>query len=317
MKRILTLLVAMVFITTSLFARPVVPHKIGSGGPNGSYFGMTEDIMSADYCHEVVKAKGYENKGSGGSTVNVDGMTKKVYNIIWTQLDVLKFMAKSQGDKVNANSMRVIMGMHSEQIHILLPVGYQPPSAKKAWYDFGKDKKKPFDIRLLKKAKIGAWGGSITSAQAISFFFQLGADVVELKGDQKKDPGIPTVVVGGMPVKAVQDILDTGKYVLLPLDHAKIAAVAPFYDKAAVTYKIGGKMEAVNTISIRALMMGKKYRSKKRNADMEALATCIKEVLPDLADDPSTNSNWGSVYDLDEAGQMINWPYFDINSPKK
>ena len=45
---------------------------------------------------------------------------------------------------------------------------------------------------------------------------------------------------------------------------------------------------------------------------MNSLATCISESLIDLADDPETDPNWQSVFELEDEGVASNWSYFEV-----
>jgi hypothetical protein len=45
---------------------------------------------------------------------------------------------------------------------------------------------------------------------------------------------------------------------------------------------------------------------------MMDLATCIEQNLADLADDPDTNPNWQTAYELGES--QANWPEFPLNN---
>lgn len=45
---------------------------------------------------------------------------------------------------------------------------------------------------------------------------------------------------------------------------------------------------------------------------MQLLGQCIIDNLADLDDDPNTNPNWGTAYELEEDGAQTNWNYFKL-----
>ena len=320
MKRFLTLAAAglMALVATSAQAANL---KIGTGGPTGNYFGMTNDI--GRYCSPIMNEAGHslEVLNSKGSLANLLGMTQKTYSIGIVQEDALRFMAKSQGRAINEKKMKIITGMHTEVLHLLIPKGWKPESDS-GFFGGLMDKmggKKPIklDVATLKGQFIGAWGGSYVSAQAMNNFLGLGAKIVDL-GEKnavnqfggKTSPKIPTLIVGGVPYKPVTALLDSGKYHLVGLDAGAFKAKADFYSRASANYTVAGKLQPTSTVGVRALMIGKVFRSKKKNAAMTVLANCVAEQLGDLADDESSNANWESVWDLEEKGDQPNWDYF-------
>ena len=293
--------------------------NMGTGGTDGNYYAMGQDIQS--YCADTISTD-LNVAETTGSVSNLLGMMNKEYSLGIVQEDVLNYNAKRNPKKVNQNRIKILTGLHEEAEHLLIPKGYQPKTneSKSLWSKFGlgnDDQPKKFELSMLKGQEIGSWGGSMVSAEALGYFFGLNIHVTEVKnkGDVN-DVSKPLVLVGGAPYKVVQDYLASGKWTLAALNYDAISQQASFYSKQNVNYQIGGKVRSVPTVGVRALLLGKSFRKKSRNEPMTELATCIYQNVADLADDPDTNPNWGSVYDYIDGDGQSNWAYFPLDESK-
>ena len=131
--------------------------------------------------------------------------------------------------KVNHNSIGVVSNLHVESFHLLIPKNWSPTATKKkSMWSWGGDDEVPVEIslNLLANQTVGSWGGSLESFRALSAFFEWNANVVEIKKEQRGNPQIPVLLVGGQPYKAVQDLLDTGKYHLVSINYNELAIKA-------------------------------------------------------------------------------------------
>jgi len=295
--------------------------KVGSGGPKGNYFSMAKDIAS--YCNEELSNSDISVHNTGGSVDNLLGMQNKRFNIGIVQEDVLQYHAKRSPSKVNKNRVKVISGLHSEAVHLLIPKGYQPKSGdKKGYFDKFFSKKSSstpkIELNMLKGQTIGSWGGSIVSAEALGYFFNLNLNVVQVPKDKQVPASnkVPLLLVGGHPYKVVEEYLASGQWLLVSLDYDKISQTASFYSRETVNYKINGKVVGTPTIGVRALLLGKSLRKKSRNLAMTEIATCINMNAADLADDPETNPLWNSVFDYIEDEEQVDWSYFPLDESK-
>ncbi|CAH1582936.1 conserved exported hypothetical protein [Vibrio jasicida] len=293
--------------------------NMGTGGTDGNYYAMGQDIQS--YCADTISTD-LNVAETTGSVSNLLGMMNKEYSLGIVQEDVLNYNAKRNPKKVNQNRIKILTGLHEEAVHLLIPKGYQPKTneSKSLWSKFGlgnDDQPKKFELSMLKGQEISSWGGSMVSAEALGYFFGLNIHVTEAKnkGDVN-DVSKPLVLVGGAPYKVVQDYLASGKWTLAALNYDAISQQASFYSKQNVNYQIGGKVRSVPTVGVRALLLGKSFRKKSRNEPMTELATCIYQNVADLADDPDTNPNWGSVYDYIDGDGQSNWAYFPLDESK-
>ncbi len=222
--------------------------------------------------------------------------------------------------------MKIISGLHVETVYLLIPKSFKPKSTtsdkKNKWGSLfakigfgGKETanvppKISFD--LLEGQDLAAWGGSVISAKALKYFTGVNFNIVDVPKEKRGNIVMPMLLVGGQPYKPVEDYLASGKYTLVGIDYEVIRNQAPFYLNVAANYNIGGKASSVSTIGVRALLIGKAFRKESRNKNMIALAQCINDSLVDLADDPDTNPNWNSVFELEADGSQTNWSYFPV-----
>ncbi|MEF1335840.1 TAXI family TRAP transporter solute-binding subunit [Vibrio rotiferianus] len=292
--------------------------NMGTDGTDGNYYAMGQDIQS--YCADIISTD-LNVAETTGSVSNLLGMMNKEYSLCIVQEDVLNYNAKRNPKKVNQNRIKILTGLHEEAVHLLIPKGYQPKTneSKSLWSKFGlgnDDQLKKFELSMLKGQEIGSWGWKL-SAEALGYFFGLNIHVTEVKnkGDVN-DVSKPLVLVGGAPYKVVQDYLASGKWTLAALNYDAISQQASFYSKQNVNYQIGGKVRSEPTVGVRALLLGKSFRKKSRNEPMTELATCIYQNVADLADDPDTNPNWGTVYDYIDGDGQFNWAYFPLDESK-
>lgn len=302
MKKI-SLLVASL-LTVSAFAGD--PFNVGTGGEKGNYFSMGNDIKS--YCKNVVPDMNIMK--SDGSIDNISGMTNKAFQAGIIQSDVLMNMAKTMPRDVNMQNMKIIAGLHVETIHLLSPIGYKPKSGSMITKFFSNDKEIT-GIQDLQGIEVASYGGSLVSANALNFFFNLNWSITSVAPDKIGSVNTPILLVGGVPYKPVEDLLKTGKWKLIPINYDSVKSTAPFYTKSEVTYTINSAPVSVQTVGVQAMLVGKSYRSADKNVVMEKLASCIEKSIPDMADDSKTNPNWVNVYENQKLGNLVNWAFFN------
>lgn len=294
------------------FAANATEFKIGTGSTTGNYYDMMGDVV--EYCSDEMGDHTLSVMESGGSDDNISGMMNKRFALGVVQTDVLYYFKRKMPNKVNENSFGVLAGLHNEYVHILIPKGYKPESSGwGSWIPWGDDENQRLDLNLLQNQKVAAWGGSVLSAKALSSYMNLNLNVIDVPPSARAKLNMPVVIVGGQDYQPVKDLLDTKRFDIVALDYAAIAQSASYYQQAAVTYKVNGKMKSVPTVSVQALLVGKSFRKKSRNQPMSDLATCINEYSADLADDYETNPNWVTVYDFIEQGGQTAWRMFPLN----
>lgn len=295
--------------TAQVFAEE--PMKLGTGSQAGSYYPMGNDIVA--FCSGDVSRPFEVVEQTAGSVGNIMDITNKKLHMGITQIDVLKYYAKTMSVKINDNRLKVISGLHMEYGHLLIPRGWEPKTSGFSGFlskiGIGESGNKGVSIDLLKGQKIGAWGGSLVSAKALSSFMQLSAQVQEIKPGDLVD--FPILIVAGQPSSAVEAYLSKG-YQLVPIDGKALKERAPFYEAVTLNYAINGKVVSRASFGVRAVLIGKASRSESRNKPLSELATCIRKSLTDLADDTDTNPNWESVYEFENSDNQIDWDYFPL-----
>lgn len=320
LKTKFSLVIGVLALSSNLFgAAELTEIRMGTGGQTGSYIKMGQDI--AKYCASgsspEVSVPIIVSEQLNGSLGNLEDINNKKLNAGMTQVDVLFFNKKRDAEKFNDNRIKIIHGLHMETVHLLIPKTYSPSNTGSMWSSFfGKlNSEQALDLNALKNQTIQAKGGSFVSAQALSYFFDLNLNVEAYTGEP--DVTKPQLIVAGQPSADVQKLLDTGKFVLIPLDYDRIKSQASFYSKVSANYKANGVLASIPTIGVQALLVGKSFRKKDSNVAMQELATCISENIADMADDDTTNPNWETAAQLTDKDNLIDWNYFELlNQPE-
>ncbi len=187
----------------------------------------------------------------------------------------------------------------------------------------------------LRGRTVYAWGGSWYSANVLSDKFGLGLQVVDLSGtvpdgkggyakvvkDQKPEPekvaamlvaqgkGVAVVAVGATNLSWVSEANGYGKqWKLLPVSNDQHAKVAGTYGIGKISYLnlSGGQ---VQTLTIPALLMTRKYTTDARVAPILAVQNCIQTKIDDLRDEGNNKSKWAEV-DPKKALAFEGWTMF-------
>ena len=268
--------------------------NIGSGGNNGNYYTVAQDIV--EYCSEEVKTKtGYSlrNIETEGSVDNLQGILNKKYSIGFVQEDVLNFFKKKdQLETIDLNTQKFLK-LYPEYLTILIPRNWEPKfnggffsKLTGLWKD-----KQPISIRSLSNQVVYAKGGALVSTQALSFFMNLNLKIID--ASKSKISG-PFIFVTGSGDPRIQAMLKSGNWWLLSFNGNELANKASFYKPARITYIVKGKTVTANTVSIMSIAYNRKYRSKKRQNALKELKQCVKSNIDDLIDDGSSNK-WSLI----------------------
>jgi len=266
---------------------------IGSGGKNGNYFAVANDIVET--CSSEIEKNfhyGLQNVETSGSVENLNGILKKKYSIGFIQQDVYEyFKKKDQLNTIELNT-RKIMYLYPEYLTILIPKGWKPKSNSffSKFQNFF-SKNKTISIMSLKNQVVYAKGGALVSAQALSFFMNLHLKIIDASHHNIDGP---LIVVTGAGDSRVQKMLASGKWFLLSFNGNELANRAGFYKSAQVTYIVNGKTQTANTVSIMSVVYARHYRSKKRRNALLAIKKCIKNNIDDLIDD-GTSDKWSLI----------------------
>lgn len=311
MKMIKKILIAIPMMVSVAFAAPTLP--VGTGSETGNYYGMMNDIGS--YCGEYLSnGLTLDIQSTGGSSENINGILNKQFAMGIVQADVLSYFQRSRPNEVNQNVIKAIAGLHDEPFHILIPRGWQPEVDKGFFGNlFGGDDPVELNIQSLRDQVIGSTGGGMISARELSNAMDLNLRVVEVNSKELAKQKIPLLLVGGVPYSPVVELLATKNWKLVSLNYHEIAGRAPIYKQTSLTYTMNGKITAVPSIAVQAILVGKSARKESRNRPMIELASCVTASIADLADDYATNPNWGLVYKFMESGGRTSWEMFPLD----
>ena len=317
MKNLLVVIMLVVMSLNVYAARGINNIKFATGGPGGSYAQMGEDIAGAKsetneyggYCLGSTGGKitTISQKGMGSETT-LKGIAGKTYGAGIVQQDVWEYYADKDRGTYNKNNVQVIADLHMEALHLLLPKGYKPDNG--FFSNTFSSKPATVDISLLTNQTIQAWGGSILSAKALSHFIGLNLNVIGTTKEKAAGTGNPILVVAGRGSDAVKAILATGQYELVGINPRAVGS-AHFYKPMGISYQVANGTVEVETIGVRALLLGKVKSKKKLNQRMINLASCIEHQYATLSDDDSTHPNWQGAFKLHESGSRTSLTYFD------
>ncbi|WP_318493311.1 TAXI family TRAP transporter solute-binding subunit [Photobacterium leiognathi] len=292
------------------------PAVVGTGSSTGTYFAMGNDIKG--WCSDEVEVPLEISESAGGSSQNIQDLLNKKIRFAMVQSDDFAFSRKQFKKRLNDSNTAVVANLHLEQLHLLVPKSYKPSSKSGGWGNlkslFGKSKPQPINLDTLKGAEVSAWGGSITSAKALSGLFGLGWKVNAIEQAAAEASNKPLLIVGSAPVSKVESLLKSNRFVLLPLSYNAIEGTRydSVYTKSSVAYSVNSQLTSTDTIAVQALLIGKKSRKDSRNLAAQQLATCIYNNSYDMADDPDTSPAWSIVADLQEENVRVDMAHFKI-----
>ena len=315
---ILLVVILAVFSLQAFAGRGVNNIKIATGGAGGSYEAMGKDIAGqitpeneyGGYCLKSTGGKITLISGPNiGSETTLKGIVGKLYGAGLVQQDVWEYFADKQPDTFNKNNVNVLADLHMEAYHLLIPKDYKPDNG--AWSNMFAAKPATMDLTQLKNQTIATWGGSTLSAKALSHFVGLNLRVIgTTKAKALSQTKTPLLIVAGRGSNSVKEALATGHYELVGINPRAVGG-ARFYKTMGISYQTGGATVEVETIGVRAQLLGKVKSKKKFNKRMINLASCIEHNYSALSDDDSTHPNWQGAFKLNEAGTRANMTYFD------
>ncbi|WP_420596574.1 TAXI family TRAP transporter solute-binding subunit [Deinococcus sp.] len=290
MKRIAILcaLLGTAFVQNSSAQSNVL--NVGTGSKGGTYATMYKNLG-----YLCTSASWLRERQTSGSVENVDLLLSNQVSLAFVQLDVLKARDQIDGDP-RAKEIRVLLPLHTEEIHLI---------AKKPTKNFLGQVRGVTKFSGLGKDKVGAWGGSVVTANVLRAKAGVDFEVVSfptreaalaaLAGDQVD----AVLAVVGQPADWVKT-LDGQQYNLVPLDipEGKINA---FYQPAKLIYPAFGA--AVPTYSVQSLLATRNFKTPDKRAQLLKYQSCAKNKLTELQENEGMHPKWNDVT-FKEAG----WP---------
>ncbi len=263
--------------------------KVSTGGPKGTYHAFFVNIQQV--CGDKVTLVEVPSKGGDA---NLDNLINKEAHVGFVQTDTLKFMAMKD-PRVNEADLQTLLPLYNEEVHLI-----SRGASKTTGGFLGVGGKTVVVTKLedLKDMKVGAWGGSVTTASAMNIFGSVGMNIVpftmenpDVAAKAALDKGEIDVIlaVGGQPLGFAKTL--TPAYRLLDISGAASSKMS-FYVPAKLNY--ANMNASVSTIAAQSYMVTRNIRSAAIKAELSTLKQCIVDNLDNLVDG-SFHPKWKEV----------------------
>lgn len=325
--------IATALFTSTAFGQGMTKAMvISTGSAAGAYNPMGNDLV--DICQLGNSTAVIQSGGSIDNHNNIWEKQPATASSGIFQYDFALYMRDR--DPRWQQSMQVVARLHDEYVQI---IALNQELKEGGWTipGFGKTiggstvVLQSFDN--LKGRTVYAWGGSFYSANVLSDKFNLGLKVVDLSGTAldgkggyitvEKDStpqkvaamliaqgkGVAVIAVGAANLSWVSEANGYSKqWKLLPVSNDQHAKVAGTYGLGKISYLnlTGGQ---VQTLTIPALLMTRKYTSEVRVAPILAVQNCIQTKIDALRDEGNNKSKWAEV-DPKKALAFEGWTMF-------
>jgi uncharacterized protein len=266
---------------------------VSTGSPTGTYSSMFKSIQML--CGDKVAL---QELNSTGSDENIDNLINKKADLAFVQTDALQMTANNDPRAGEAN-IRTLVPLHNEEVH---PIALKDLSRVSGGLSFGGknffgSKQELTSLADLNGIKVGAWGGSYTTARAIAILGGVQYEPVQFPNEAQALAALDKgqigaiIAVGGQPLGFVQK-LGPG-YKLLRIDSG-LAAKVKAYTPARVSYRNIGA-SGVETIAARAYLVTKNYTTPERRARLSALKQCILDNEGNFKEGTGHHPKWADV----------------------
>ncbi|MDB5045665.1 MAG: transporter substrate-binding protein [Deinococcus sp.] len=261
--------------------------------PNGS----TAAEMFRDLGRVCTSAAFLRQRQTSGSVENIQLLLENKVALAFVQLDVLK--ARDQIDQdPRAKDLRVLLPLNFDEIHLI---------AKRPTKDvFGRIKGVTAFSSLGGK-RVGAWGGSVITAQILKAKTKSTYTVVPLNDRAAALAALSAgqidavVAVVGQPAEWV-NTLNPAMFTLVPLDIPQ-GSLNGFYRPARLLYPRFGT--AINTYSVQRLLITRNFKTAERRVPLLAYQKCALTRLTTLQETEGMHPKWNEV-----TFKENDWPLF-------
>ena len=312
MKKSKYLIAALALIASQAFAQEVV--VVSTGGPKGTYSSFFKSIQSL--CGDIVQLV---EKPSTGSDQNIDNLINKQADAAFVQSDTLQFTAMND-PRASDSQIRVLLPMYPEEVHVvaLRNLAKTTGGFSIAGKNIGGTTTQLNSLADLDGYRVGAWGGSYTTARAISYLGGVKYEAVQFDDDKaalaalNKGEIAAIVAVGGQPLGFVKDL--NTSYKLLKIDSG-LADKVKAYMKTRVNYRNLGA-ESTETVAARSMLVVRNYASPDRKAKIAALKSCIVKNEINFKEGTGHHPKWSDV----DLTAPVSWAMYDVGTlaaPKK
>jgi TRAP-type uncharacterized transport system substrate-binding protein len=282
---------------------------VATGAEKGSTYTQMFTELAAACTRDKIGAT-LQAKFTNGSVQNLQLLTGNQVHGAFVQSDFLFLMSKT--DKAKVENVKTLVALHPEEVHFIA----RSDTKKEGGYGIGKFTIGGKDVSFnsladLRGRQVGAVGGSLVSAQAISQFS--GLDFVPVgfpSNDALKEALLAgkidaAVVVAGAPSALVESL--DGRYRLLPVDDRTAAVLKDIYTPAVLSYT-NLNQSGVSSLSTQALFVTRTFDSANMRLVLAKLRNCFNTELPNIKDSLGTHAKWQNV----KAGDTGKWPAYDL-----
>ena len=295
-------------LSAQAFAQEVV--VISTGGPKGTYSSFFKSIQMM--CGDTVQLI---EKPSAGSDANIDNLINKQADAAFVQSDTLQFTAMND-PRASDSQIRVLLPLYPEEVHVIALKDLSKTSGGVSMFgkNIGGTKTQLNSLADLEGVKVGSWGGSFTTARAISYLGGVKYETVQFDDDKKALAALNTgeiaaiIAVGGQPLGFVSGL--SGNYKLLKID-SSLADKVKAYQKARINYRNLGA-DSTETVAARSMLVVKNYSTPARKEKLAILKRCIVSKIGDFKEGTGHHPKWNDV-DLDAP---VSWAMYDIGTVK-
>lgn len=278
--------------------------QVATGGASGTYSTMFKQLTMV--CGNTATLA---EKNTSGSSENVDLLVGNQVNAAFVQSDVLYLRARTE----DLTNVKTLIALHPEAIHVVVRADAAVKSG--GYLGVGGTSTPITQVEQLAGRKIGAYGGSLVTAQVIRLQSEIAYNVVSFENEAglKDALGKGTVdaglFVGGAPLGTVASMGDG--YRVIGMQPATVKKLEGVYRPGTVNYR---KMNSVGvpTVVIDALFVTREYKTDRMVASLSALRACALAKLDDLKETTGTHPAWQTV----EAGNKGKWAYYDLPARK-
>lgn len=276
----------------SASAAPLTTLKVAT-----SQNGSTAAAMFTDLGWVCTSSSWLQQRQTSGSTESLELLLGNQVSLAFVQLDVLK--ARQQIDRdPRVDRIRALLPLNFDEIHLLARVPQKTLLGKvkgvRAFSELG-------------GKRVGAWGGSVVTAQILRAKGGVDYQVVSLPGRDQALAALragqvdAVLAVVGQPADWVKT-LSPQEFALLPLN-IPAGRLNGFYHPARLVYGQFGA--AVNTYGVQRILATENFKLPERRRQLLAYQACAKRKLTELQETEGYHPKWR---DVDFGGN--DWPLY-------
>jgi TRAP-type uncharacterized transport system substrate-binding protein len=279
----------------------------GGGAKNGStYSAMLGDLAAVCSTDELP----IEEVNTSGGVQNLDLLKGNKVKAALIPTSVL--MAAQYQNATSVANIKTLVSMHPEEVHVIARSDVKKEGGLNLGsFNIGGDKVSFNSLTDLKGHAVGAVGGSVVDARLMNDLLHLGMNVTPFPNNVDLFKALTSgqidaaVIVAGAP-SAVVTNLPNGKFRFLSVSPNQDLAKA--YEPTKIQYQNVSDGKAVDTISTRALLVSRTFRSNDMLNTLAKFRACFISNVPKLQDKDGTHPKWQDV-DPTIRGK---WDWYDL-----